>query len=38
LLLNALTGTGKSRMNFRYRRSAPPPRPPDDDNGPVIDV
>ena len=38
LLLNALTGANRSRVNIRYQRGAPPPRRDDDDHGPVIDV
>ena len=38
MLLNALTGANRSRMNIRYQRGAPPPRRDDDDHGPVIDV
>jgi putative membrane protein len=37
LFLNALTGTGKSRVYFR-RGSPPPSRRDDDGSGPVIDV
>jgi putative membrane protein len=36
LVLNSLTKSGDSRLQFR--RGKPPPRPPKDDDGPVIDV
>jgi putative membrane protein len=36
LVMNTLTGTGKSRIHVR--RSGPRRRPPDDGNGPIIDV
>jgi putative membrane protein len=41
MILNALTGTGKSRV--QVRKGTPPPSPPPDDNstpgsGPIIDV
>jgi putative membrane protein len=36
LVLNSLTNSGDSRLQFR--RGKPPPRPPKDDGGPVIDV
>lgn len=35
LVLNSLTGTGKSRVSIRRKNSS---RPPDDGAGPVIDV
>ena len=37
LVLNSLTKSGDSRFQFR-RGKPPPPRPPKDDGGPVIDV
>jgi putative membrane protein len=37
IALNILTGTGGARVSVR-RRSPPPKSPPDDGNGPVIDV
>ena|ERR1039458_1501130 len=36
LVLNSLTKSGDSRIQFHHRK--PPPRPPNDDGGPVIDV
>jgi putative membrane protein len=36
LLLNALTKSGDTRIQFQQGK--PPPRPPKDDDGPVIDV
>jgi putative membrane protein len=36
LVLNSLTKSGDAR--FRFRHGRPPPRPPKDDGGPVIDV
>ena len=36
LILNSVTGTGKSRVSFERKRNSPPP--PRDDDGPVIDV
>jgi len=36
LVLNSLTKSGDSSLNFH--RSKPPPRPPKDDGGPVIDI
>jgi putative membrane protein len=36
LLLNSLTGTGDARVSVR--RGAPPKKPDDDKDGPVIDV
>lgn len=36
LVLNSLTKSGDSRLQFRQGK--PPPRPPKDDGGPVIDV
>jgi putative membrane protein len=38
LLLNTLTGTGRSRVHIRRFGRSQPPRQHDDDNGPVIDV
>lgn len=38
MVLNALTGSGNSRLEFRGHRSPPPPRKDDDQDGPVIDV
>jgi putative membrane protein len=37
LILNSLTGTGRSRVQFQ-RRKEEPPRRSGDDGGPVIDV
>lgn len=39
MILNSLTGTGRSRVRFE-RRAPPPPPPPqnDDGHGPIIDV
>ena len=37
LVLNSLTKSGDSRLQFRQGKP-PPPRPPNDDDGPVIDV
>jgi len=37
LVLNSLTKSGDSRIQFRQGKP-PPPRPPKDDGGPVIDV
>lgn len=36
LVLNSLTKSGEAR--FQFRRGQPPPRPPKDGGGPVIDV
>jgi hypothetical protein len=36
LVLNSLTRSGDSRI--RIHSSKPPPRPPKDDGGPVIDI
>jgi putative membrane protein len=36
LILNSLTRSGDSRIHFQ--RGKPPPRPPNDDGGPVIDI
>jgi putative membrane protein len=36
LVLNSLTNSGDSRVNIHPGK--PPPRPPKDDDGPVIDV
>ena len=38
LLLNSLTGTGRSRVGFERRNPPPPPPKNDDSHGPVIDV
>jgi len=37
LAVNTLTGTGRSRVEFKWRRR-PPGSDRDDGNGPVIDV
>ena len=37
MVLNVLTGAGKSRVKVNYQRRPPPPRDKGD-NGPVIDV
>ncbi len=37
LALNSLTKSGDSRIHFRQGKP-PPPRPPKDDGGPIIDV
>jgi putative membrane protein len=37
LVLNSLTKSGDSRINF-HQAKPPPPRPPKDDGGPIIDV
>jgi putative membrane protein len=36
LVLNSITKSGDSRINFQQGK--PPPRPPKDDGGPVIDI
>lgn len=36
LILNSVTKSGDSSVQFRHGK--PPPRPPKDDDGPVIDV
>ena len=38
LLLNTLTGTGDTRIQVRRGKAVPPPKKPDDGDGPVIDV
>jgi putative membrane protein len=38
LVLNSLTKSGDSRLQFHQGKPPPPPRPPKDDDGPVIDV
>ncbi len=38
VVLNALTGSGNSRLKVNYQRRPPPPRNDDSGNGPVIDV
>jgi len=38
IVLNTLTGTGGARFEFRRGQRRPPPRPPGDGKGPVIDV
>jgi putative membrane protein len=38
LVLNSLTGSGDSRIEFRRGKPRPPSQKPDDDDGPVIDV
>jgi putative membrane protein len=38
LLLNILSGTGDTRVEIRRGKRPPPPKKPDDGNGPVIDV
>jgi hypothetical protein len=36
LVLNSLTKSGDTTM--RFDRGKPPPRPPNDDGGPIIDI
>lgn len=38
LILNSLTGTGRSRVRFERNNPPPPPPKQDDGHGPVIDV
>jgi putative membrane protein len=38
LVLNSLTKSGDSRIQFSRRKTPPPPRPPEENGGPIIDV
>jgi putative membrane protein len=38
MILNSLTGTGRSRVRFERRNPPPPPPKTDDGHGPIIDV